>query len=163
MNTKNLQVSTPTDTAIVLTRRFHAPRRLVWQAMFIPDKMRRWMVPPPGWTMMACECDACVGGAIRLGWKGEDAASVMTIYGVFTEVAPHQRMVHTEAMVMGSGEMIGALVETHEYAEEDGVTTMRITQVYGSKDARDAAVSSGMEQGMEAGYAQLDLLLGQPA
>jgi uncharacterized protein YndB with AHSA1/START domain len=44
-----LQISTPSDTTIVLTRTFNAPRRLVWEAMFTPDKMRRWMLPPPGW------------------------------------------------------------------------------------------------------------------
>ena len=43
---KGLQISTPTDTTIVLTRTFNALRRLVWDAMFTPDKMRRWMLPP---------------------------------------------------------------------------------------------------------------------
>jgi hypothetical protein len=45
----------PTDTTIVLTRTFEALRRLVWEAMFTPDKMRRWMLPPPGWTLTTCE------------------------------------------------------------------------------------------------------------
>ena len=40
---------------------------------------------------------------------------------------------------------------------------MRITQTYVSKDARDGAVASGMDQGMEACYKQLDTLLAQPA
>jgi len=47
MNPKGLQVSTPTDTTIVLTRTFNAPRRLVWEAMTVPAKMRRWMLAPP--------------------------------------------------------------------------------------------------------------------
>ena len=33
---KGLQISTPTDTTIVLTRTFNAPRRLVWEAIFSP-------------------------------------------------------------------------------------------------------------------------------
>jgi uncharacterized protein YndB with AHSA1/START domain len=82
---------------------------------------------------------------------------------VFTEVVPHERIVHTETMKMGSGETIGALLETHEFAEKGGVTTMRITQAYDSKDARDGAIASGMDQGMDAGYKQLDALLAQPA
>lgn len=76
----------------------------------------------------------------------------MTLQGVFTEVVLHERMVHTEAMVMGSGEPSGSLVETHEFEEKNGVTTMRITQACDSKDARDGAIASGMEHGMEAGY-----------
>ena len=51
MNPQGLQISTPTDTTIVLTRTFHAPRQLVWEAMTEPVKMRRWMLAPPGWTM----------------------------------------------------------------------------------------------------------------
>jgi uncharacterized protein YndB with AHSA1/START domain len=98
MNPKGLHVSTPTDTTIVLTRAFHAPRRLVWEAFTDPAKMRRWMLPPPGWTMTVCECDVRVGGALSLAWKSEDADPVMTLQGVFTEAVPHERMVHTETM-----------------------------------------------------------------
>ena len=162
MNPKGLHVSTPTDTTIVITRTFHAPRRLVWEAMFDPVKMRRWLLPPPGWTMTVCEVDARVGGALRLAWKNEDADPVMTLRGVFKEVVPHERIVHTETMEMGSGGVVGTLLETHEFAEKGGVTTMRITQAYDSKDARDGAIASGMDQGMEAGYRQLDAMLAQP-
>ena len=68
---------------------------------------------------------------------------------------------HTETMLLGSGEPIGSLVETHEFAEKSGITTIRITQVYSSKEDRDGAVASGMDQGLEAGYEQLDALLAQ--
>ena len=163
MNPKSLQVSTPTDTTIVLTRAFNAPRRLVWEAMTVPVKMRRWMLPPPGWTTTVCECEARVGGALRVAWKSADADPAMTLQGVFTEVVPHERMVHTEAMATGSGEPVGSLLETHEFAENNGVTTMRITQTYDSKGDRDGALASGMDHGMEAGYKQLDELIAQPA
>jgi uncharacterized protein YndB with AHSA1/START domain len=163
MHPKSLQISTPDDTTIVLTRAFNAPRRLVWQAMFTPDKMRRWMLPPPGWTMTVCECEARVGGALKVAWKSEEANPAMTLHGEFTEVVAHERAVHTENMVLGSGETIGRLVETHEFAEEGGVTTMRITQKYGSKEDRDGAIASGFDEGMEACYKQLEALLAQPA
>jgi uncharacterized protein YndB with AHSA1/START domain len=163
MNPQCLQVATPADTTIVLTRPFNAPRRLVWEAMFTPDKMRRWMLSPPGWALTVCECETRVAGALRLVWSSAEADPVMTLLGVFTESVVHERMVHTETMVLGSGEPIGTQVETHEFAENGGVTTMRITQVYASKEARDDAVASGMEQCMEAGYKQLDTVLAQPA
>jgi uncharacterized protein YndB with AHSA1/START domain len=163
MQTKGLQVSTPTDTTIVLTRTFNAPRRLVWEAMFTPAKMRRWMLPPPGWILTTCECEARVGGALKLVWKSADADPAMTLQGAFTEVVLHERIVHTETMVLGSGQTIGSQVETHEFAEKGGVTTMRITQTYDSKEARDGAVESGMEEGMECGYKQLDAVLAQRA
>lgn len=163
MNPQGLQISTPTDSTIVLTRSFNAPRRLVWQAMFTADKMRRWMLPPPGWTLTVCECDPRKDGALKLVWKSAEADPAMTLHGVFTEVVPHDRIVHTENMVLGSGETIGSLVEAHEFSEAGGVTAMRITQTYPSKEGRDGAIASGMDQGMEACYQQLEGLLAQPA
>ena len=162
MHPKGLQISTPTDSTIVLTRTFNAPRRLVWEATFTPDKMRRWMLPPPGWTMTVCECDARVGGALRVAWKSDEADPAMTLHGVFTEVVEQERVVHTETMVLGSGETIGKLVETHEFAETDNVTTMRITQAYDAKEARDGAIASGMDEGMEACYERLEAMITQP-
>jgi len=165
MNTtpKGLQITTPTDTTIVLTRTFNAPRRLVWDAMFIPDNMRRWMLPPPGWTTTVCECDARAGGALKVAWKSEEADPVMTLQGVFTEVVLHERAVHTEVMALGSGQTVGSLVEQHAFAEQGSATAMRITQTYNSKEDRDGAIASGMDQGMEACYAQLDAQLAQRA
>ena len=159
MHHSGLQLSTPSDSTIVLTRTFNAPRRLVWEATFTPDKMRRWMEPPPGLTMTVCECDPRVGGALRVAWKNDEVDPAMTLHGVFTEVVELERVVHTETMVLGSGETIGKLVETHEFAEKDNVTAMRITQAYESKEARDGAIASGMDEGMEACYERLKALI----
>ena len=160
---QGLPVSTPPDTTLVLTRTFNAPRRLVWEAFTTPDKMRRWMLPPPGWTLAICECEARVAGALRLVWKSAEADPAGSLHGVFTEAVVNERMIHTETMLLGSGQPIGSQVETHEFAEKNGVTTMRITQVYVSKEARDGAVASGADPGMEAGFKHLDALLAQPA
>lgn len=160
---KGLQITTPTDTTIVITRTFNAPRRLVWEAMFTPDKMRRWTLLPPGLTMTVCECDARVGGVLRLVSRSEEADPAMTLLGVFTEVVPHIRAVHTETTMLGSGQVVGSLVEMHEFAEKGGVTTMRITQTYPSKEARDGVIASGMDEGLEACYERLDALLARHA
>lgn len=159
---QGLQISTPTDTTIVLTRTFNAPRRLVWEAMFTPDKMRRWMLPPPGWTPISCECDARLGGALSLAWKSDEGDAIMTLQGEFTEVVPHERAIHTELMALGSGQTIGSLLEKHEFAEKGSGTQMTITQTYASKEDRDGALGSGMDQGMESCYQKLEALLAQP-
>jgi uncharacterized protein YndB with AHSA1/START domain len=156
---RGLQISTPADTLIVLTRSFNAPRRLVWEAMFTAEKMRRWMLPPPGLTVSTLECDTRVAGALDVVWKSAEADPAMTLRGVFTEVVARERAVHTEIMALGSGQLIGSLVEKHEFVEEGAVTTMRITQTYASKEARDGALASGMDEGMEACYKQLETLL----
>jgi uncharacterized protein YndB with AHSA1/START domain len=161
--TSGLQISTPTDTTIGFIRTFNAPRRLVWEAMFTPEKMRRWMLPPPGWSTVSLECDARVGGMLKVVWKSEEANPAATLEGVFTEVVPHDYATHTEKMALGTGQVIGSLVETHAFAEKGGMTTMRITQVYESKEARDGALKSGMDEGMEACYKQLDAMFAASA
>ncbi|MBS2025622.1 MAG: SRPBCC domain-containing protein [Deltaproteobacteria bacterium] len=156
-----LQVSTPTDTTIVLLRSFNAPRKLVWEAMFTPDKMRRWMVPPPQWTQSVCECDARLAGVLNIAWKSAEADPAMTLRGVFTEIVLHERAVHTEVMALGNGQIVGSQVEQHEFSGSGPTTTLRITQTYVSKEARDGALGSGMDEGMEACYALLDGVLAQ--
>jgi uncharacterized protein YndB with AHSA1/START domain len=157
----SLQITTPTDTTIVLTRSFKAPRRLVWEALTNPDKMKRWMLPPPGMTLSVCEVDGRVGGTLKLAWKTAEADPVMTLHGEWTEFSPPERMVHTETMATASGETMCSLVEVHELTENDGVTTMRITQTYNSKADRDGALASGMDEGMEACYLHLDAIVAQ--
>ena len=163
MHPTGVQASTTGDTTILITRTFNAPRQRVWEAMTEPAKMQRWMLPPPGWAMSVCQCEAQVAGVLRLEWKNQADDSSMALYGVFTDVVPHERMVHSEMMVLGTGEPIGSQVETHEFAESRGVTTMRITQVFASQEARDGAFSAGVEQCMEPGFRQLDALLALPA
>ncbi len=160
---QSLQISTPTDTTLVLNRSFNAPRSLVWDAMFTPEKMRRWMLPPPGWTIGGCECDAREGGALSLTWKSDAGDAIMTLRGEFTEVVPHERAIHTEVMALGTGQTIGSLLEKHEFIDKGGLTLMSITQTYNSKEDRDGALASGMDEGMEACYQKLEALLGRPA
>lgn len=160
MKLEPLQITTPTDTTIVMTRAFRAPRRLVWDAMTQPDKMRRWMLPPPGFTTTVCEVEPRVGGSLRIAWKTADADPAMTLEGTFSEFAPHTRMVHDELMKLGTGEVIGSLVETHEFTEHGDLTEVRITQAYASMADRDGALAGGVA-GMEECYLQLDALLGQ--
>ena len=54
-NPGSLQVTTPSDREIVMTRVFDAPRRLVWEAWTSPEHLPRWMLGPEGWTMPVCE------------------------------------------------------------------------------------------------------------
>jgi uncharacterized protein YndB with AHSA1/START domain len=121
------------------------------------------MLAPPGLTLTTCECEARTGGILSLAWKSAEADPAMTLKGTFTEVVTHEYAVHTENMALGSGQSIGSLVEKHAFTENGGTTAMRITQTYNSKEERDGALASGMDEGMEACYKQLDEVLAQPA
>lgn len=155
----SLRVETPTDTTIVMTRSFRAPRELVWKAMTDPEWIPRWIFAPPGWTMTTCEGEPRVGGRYRWAWNDEHGNPALAIHGEFTEVSPPHRLTHTETMEMGACGIVGTLLATIELTEEAGVTHMKMTLTFDSRQARDGALASGMERGMEAGYRNLDALL----
>jgi uncharacterized protein YndB with AHSA1/START domain len=48
MNTGTLQVTTPTEREIVMTRVFDAPRSLVFEAWTNPEHLPHWMLGPEG-------------------------------------------------------------------------------------------------------------------
>ena len=156
-----LSVSTPSDVEIVMTRAFDAPRRLVWDAMTRPEFVRRWLYTPDGWEMTTCEMDVRVGGKFRWAWNGPDGKQALAISGEHREVIPPQKVVHTELMEMGCDGCppTGELLATIELTERDGKTQMRMTLLFNSKEARDGALQSGMEHGMNLGYERLDELL----
>src|SRR5262249_51101124 len=154
-----LEVTTPSDLEIVMTRGFAAPRHLVWEAMTKPELIRRWLYAPEGWTMTVCEGDAEVGGTFHWAWNGPDRNPGMAIPRVSREVVPAERIVHTEAMALGDGVPLGELVATVDLTEHDGKTALRMTLLFPSKEARDGALASGMARGVAAGYDRLDEIL----
>jgi uncharacterized protein YndB with AHSA1/START domain len=158
-----LDVATPSDLEIVMTRKFDAPRHLVWDALTKPELIRRWFYAPEGWTMTVCEGDAKVGGAFRWAWNGPDGKPALAIWGVNREVIPPEKIVHTESMAMGDGVPLGELVATVALTERDGKTELRMTLLFPSKEARDGALASGMERGVAAGYDRLDEILAPTA
>jgi uncharacterized protein YndB with AHSA1/START domain len=158
-----LEVTTPSDLEIVMTRMFDAPRHLVWDAMTKPELIRRWLYAPEGWTMTVCEGDAEVGGTFRWAWNGPDGKPALAIWGVNREVSPPEKVVHTEHMEVGDGVPLGELLATVILNEREGQTTLRMTLLFPSKDARDGALASGMERGVAAGYDRLDEILAEKA
>lgn len=160
-NAMSFTITTPNDREVVFTRRFSAPRAVVWDAMTKPAMLRTWLLGPPGWEFVQCDNDVRPGGTYRWAWKGPNGEQ-MAMHGVYREVVPHQKMVRTETFDMGcptqSGEQIGTLA----LAERDGATVMTLTVRYPSTAARDGAIASGMEHGMAAGYTRLDEVLAAP-
>lgn len=163
-----MTITTPTDREIVITRAFSAPIGLVWKSLTTPELLRKWLFLPPGWEMSTCEEDVRAGGMFRWAWSS-GGAPMMSMHGRYLEVSPpipgskSARLVRTETFDTGcqpqAGEQHCTLTLTEELAAGSVRTTMRLTVVYPSKQARDAALASGMEHGMRAGYDQLDAML----
>jgi len=157
------QVDLPSDTAVRIVRTFKAPRELVWRAHTEPALIQRWMLGPPGWSMPVCEMDVRVGGAYLWRWRNNEDGKQFGFHGEFTEVSPHSRLTHTEFYDPGDvgGDMGAGSQVLNELSEKDGVTTQAVLITYRSKAERDAALSTGMTDGMEMSYQRLDVLFAE--
>jgi uncharacterized protein YndB with AHSA1/START domain len=145
---------TPSDLEIAAVRTVNAPRALVFDAYTNPKHLPNWMTGPAGWVMPVCEVDLRPGGVLKYVYRN-DSGGEMTITGTFREVTPPERIVSTESWGQGWPESVNTL----EFAEAGGRTTITMTVKYTSKEIRDAAYKSGMQQGMDASFARLDAIL----
>jgi uncharacterized protein YndB with AHSA1/START domain len=152
-NTGTLKVTTPTDREIVLTRVFNAPRHLVWEAFTKPELLQRWF-GPRDWSLVVCEVDLKVGGGFRFVLRGPDGRE-MGMRGIYREIVPGERSVHTEAFDDYPGESTVTTV----LVEKEGTTTLTATVLYPSREVRDAVIQSGMEHGAAESYDKLAELL----
>ena len=91
--TNKLNVSTPSDLEILITREFNAPRDLVWNAFSNPELIKQWLFGPPGWTMTTCEDDLRVGGTFRIVMVDDESSNVHT--GTYREIDRPRRLVFT--------------------------------------------------------------------
>jgi len=142
--------TTPSDREIAATRVFDAPRSLVYEAHTNPKHLSNWMLGPEGWTMPVCEIDLRPGGAWHFVWRKGDG-SEMAMRGTYKEVVPPEKVVTTESWGGDWPETINTLTLT----EKDGKTTLTSTILYPSKEARDAALKTGMKQGMNVSFDRL--------
>lgn len=159
-NLGKLTVNTPSDREIAMTRAFNAPRQLVFDALTKPELLKRWLTGPPGWSFTVCEVDLRVGGKYRFEWSKKDKGIQMGVSGVFQEVVVPERYVNTERF--DEPWYPGEAIVTNELAERDGITTLTLTVRYESREARDVALQSPMQEGVAMGYDRLAEIVEKP-
>lgn len=151
-----LQITTPSDREIVMTRVLDAPRALVFDAWTKPELLTRWLGVFGGWTMPVCEVDLRVGGGYRFVWRSPTGEQ-MGMRGTYKEIVVPERIVSTEQFDEAWYE--GGAIGTLTFVESGGRTTVTNTVRYDSKAVRDAVLASPMDQGVAAGYEKLAELL----
>lgn len=152
----NMQLSTPGDREIVMSRVFNAPRALVYEAFTKPELLKRWLGVHNGWKMTVCEIDLRPGGKYRYAWEGGDGMR-MSMGGEYREIVPATRIVATE--LFDDPWYPGGAVGTTTFVEENGKTTLSMSVLYASTQARDAVLKTPMEQGVAAGFDALAEIL----
>jgi len=154
--TDRTTVERKSEREVVVTRRFKAPARLVFEAWTRPELLRRWWAPKSyGISFISCEADVRTGGTYRFVFGHPSSERPMEFFGRYIEVIPPTRLVWTN----DEGGEAGP-VTTVTFEERGGETLVVMHDLYPSKDALAAAIASGSTGGIGETFAQLEELLG---
>jgi uncharacterized protein YndB with AHSA1/START domain len=137
-------VTLPSDTQILIRREFDAPAHLVYRAWTTPELVRRWWAGRHG-EVVSIEIDLRVGGSWRYVMTANQGFEV-AFHGEYREIVPNERLVHTEVFEGAPG---APALSTVTFKEADGLTELAILVDHESREARDAHLNSGMEDGLQ--------------
>jgi uncharacterized protein YndB with AHSA1/START domain len=152
-----MTLTTPSDTEVVLSREFDAPRALVFDAYTKPEHVRNW------WgcrlsSLSVCEIDLHVGGEYRFVLRMNDGSGEFPFKGVYKEISRPERVVYTQVFDVPPFNEGEALVTT-TFEEENGRTRLTEHIACGSKEARDGMLATGMEHGAAEAFDKLEELI----
>ena len=153
-STSSLTLTLLSDTEIRMTRQFRAPRALVFEAHTKVEHLRRWW-GPRNTTLTVCDVDLRVGGQWRYVCREESGAE-FGFRGEYREIDPVQRLAYTFEFEGMPGHIC---LETLEFEEAGGVTTLIDTTTFDSKEDRDGMLESGMEEGANESMDRLSELI----
>ena len=147
----------PTLPIIRITRDFAATPEQLLRAHTDPELFARWVGPDATSTKIDY-WDARTGGSWR--YVASQNGQEYGFRGTFHEVRP-DRIVQTFTF---EGEPDGVALETLRFEPlGDGRTRLHAQSLVDSIGGRDAWLRSGMETGVNEGYAKLDRLLADGA
>ncbi|HMQ09690.1 MAG TPA: SRPBCC domain-containing protein [Oligoflexia bacterium] len=160
-NFETANVQLINDNSVQVKRKFIANKDLVYESYTKPTTLKRWLSGYSGWEMSECEMEVNEGGQYSWRWRNSSENSEFGFLGKFLKVVPQQKIQHTQVFDPGSfgGDMGAEYIVTLEFSESNGSTLVTTTIQYPSKEDRDLALSTGMTDGMEINYKQLDTLL----
>jgi uncharacterized protein YndB with AHSA1/START domain len=147
-------VTLPSDTEILITRTFNAPRHLVWKAFTTPDLIKRWWSGNRG-DVTSADIDLRVGGRWRFVMVANGGFEV-AFHGEYHEIAEPERLVNTEVYEGIPDADAHAALVTVTLAESDGRTRLESLVQHRTSLDRDMHLNSGMEAGMQESLDHLE-------
>lgn len=149
-------VTLPTDTQILITREFAAPRHLVYRAWTTPELVRRWWAGDRG-EVTSVEIDLRPGGRWRyvmvVSCGTELDGTEVAFHGEYREIVANERIVSTEIFEGMPG---ASSLNTATFTEAAGRTIVTVLVEHTSRANRDAHVGSGMELGLQEALDKLE-------
>jgi len=154
---KKTRISLPSDTEILITRTFDAPRDRVWEMWTQSEHLKHWW-GPRGWTLPVSEMDFRVGGAWFYCMQGPDGMRACG-KSYFLEIEAPERIVIRDYFVDSDGNPLDGFPVAHlsyEFIEQQGKTLVKNITRYDSQADRDQVIEMGMEAGIEMTHDRLE-------
>lgn len=145
----------PSDIEVRVERTFAAPIKKVWRAWTDPELFPKWLGYEQ-YKMTTSEFDAKTGGKYRWAWDIDGQS--MVIHGDVLDFDAPARLATREFMEMGEP-IPGYTLNLMLFNEDDSKTTVACHITFPTNEARDAALATGMVDGMEYSNKRLDALL----
>jgi uncharacterized protein YndB with AHSA1/START domain len=151
-------VTLPSDTEILITRAFDAPAALLFKAYTTPELVKQWW-GYESFEWKVCDIDLRLGGTWR--WVAEHEGFEVAFHGEYREIDAPTRLVYTEVFEGAPVPDPDALptVNTIDFNEVDGVTTMVMRTECPDQFVRDMIIESGMEGGMQVSMDRMEDLV----
>ena len=146
-----LTLTLASDTEIVMSRTFDAPRELVFRAHSSCEHMSQWFGRRED-TMPSCSMDFRPGGAWRFVNRASDGREIV-FYGEYVRIDEPERIDWTFGFEGMPGEPGPETLLLEDLG--DGRTKLTTRSYFSSIEERDAVVASGMEHGAAESWDRL--------
>jgi uncharacterized protein YndB with AHSA1/START domain len=93
-------------TKLVISRRFDAPRELVWGAWTNPEEYKKWW-GPKDFSCPHCEIDLRIGGKYLVCMRSSEGKDYWST-GTYDEIIPQKKLVFTDSFANARGNVVPA-------------------------------------------------------
>ncbi|MCC6960828.1 MAG: SRPBCC domain-containing protein [Dehalococcoidia bacterium] len=141
-----VQIIRAEGKALEFTRRFDAPRELVWMAYSEAEHLKQWW-GPKGWTTDPCTVDFRPGGVWHYCMKGDGMES----WGkaVYQDIAAPERIVYLDAFSdEAANSFPPEMLITLDFVDEGGATLLRSTSTFPSEEDLQTVLGMGVVDGI---------------
>jgi uncharacterized protein YndB with AHSA1/START domain len=142
-NFGTVNVTTPSDREIVITRIFDAPRAVVFEAWTKAEHVAHWW-DPSGVPLAVCEIDLRPNGAFRWVNRAPDGGEGHSFSGFYREIVPPEKLVFTAGMSPSGPDQPAAVLV---FTEEGQKTKLTMTMECKTKMDRDAMLQMRVDAG----------------
>ena len=143
---EQIQIVRAEGKTLEFTRRFNAPRELVWRAYSDAEHIKRWW-GPKGWTTDPCTVDFRPGGIWHYCMKGDGMES----WGkaVYQEIAAPERIVYLDSFSDADCNAFPPeMVITLDFVADGNSTLLRSTSTLASEEDLKAILDMGVVEGV---------------